>query len=80
MPVFATVHFRGFAYAPEDDTFERMERDGIAIKCSFTLQAARTVHVECTAAGRCVDMRTLCRHQGGVRRSPNRRPKGLSRA
>eukprot|EP00959_Pyramimonas_sp_CCMP1952_P307908 6444309-Pyramimonas_sp.AAC.1 len=49
MPDFATVHFPRFAYAPEGDAFEQMERDDIAMKCLFTLQAVRTVHVECTA-------------------------------
>eukprot|EP00959_Pyramimonas_sp_CCMP1952_P095453 1996033-Pyramimonas_sp.AAC.1 len=42
MPHVVTVHFSGFAYAPEGDTFEQIECDDIA--SLFTLQAVRTVH------------------------------------
>eukprot|EP00959_Pyramimonas_sp_CCMP1952_P123294 2577806-Pyramimonas_sp.AAC.1 len=56
MPDFVTVHVPGFAHAPGDDTFEQMECDDIAIKGLFTLQAVRTVHVEC-AAGKLTDAR-----------------------
>ena len=49
MPDFVTVHLPCFEYEPEDDTFEPMNCEEIALKCLFTLHTVRIVHVECTA-------------------------------
>ena len=49
MPDFVSLHLPCIEFEPDDDKHEMIKCDGITIKCLFTTQAVRTVHVECTA-------------------------------
>ena len=49
MPDFVSLHLPCIEFEPDDDKHEMIKCDGITMKCLFTTQAVRTVHVECTA-------------------------------
>ena len=47
MSDFVKLHLPCIEYEPDDENYDKIQCDGIAMKCLFTTETVRIVHVEC---------------------------------